>query len=172
MPNRVKLPVRYKREWDIVRVTTSKEKLVNTILKLSDYVGNKEISIVKGKRSVGEARILRDGDNKYAMIAFYDKSPYIPSKIVFYINVGPENCGKRIAEMVMLFEDVRKVREEIKGDEMRITFNSKLRRIEPFSHLNPRESVEMEIKLKRLEEYVELKVKKIKIGTIEFEMSE
>lgn len=172
MPNRVRLPVRYRREGELVRVITSQENLMETIFKLSSYVGNTEMSIVEGKRNVGEARIIKDKGNTYTMIALYDDSPYIPARVTFYVAAPLENSGEFLANMMTIFEDVKEIEERISKDEFVIKFRSKIRRVGPFSSLGEEENVEIEMKRENLQDCVELKVKRIKIGNLKFEMSE
>ncbi|HII60216.1 hypothetical protein [Pyrococcus horikoshii] len=172
MPQRVRLPAKYRREWDLVRVTTSQENLVKTLFKLSNYIGSAEISIVKGKKNVGEARIIKDGENVYTMVAFYKESPYIPDSVTFYIAAPLKDSAKFITKMVAMFDEIKEINEEIQGNEVIITFKSKVRRVGPFSSLNEEENVKIEMEKKNLDNCLELRVKRMKVGAIELEMSE
>ncbi|MFA4640609.1 hypothetical protein [Pyrococcus kukulkanii] len=140
-----RLPLKYRREWDLVRVKAKEDKLLETLIKISqESESNLEISIVKGKRNVGEARIREDS----IMVAFYRDSPYIPESVTFYI---PADGNLDVVTELPFIQSgtVEDLRERRVRKNVEITFRAEVRGVE----LSPRfEGEKPEVTLKFSEE--------------------
>jgi len=121
-----KLPLKYKREWDLVRVKAREDKLLETLIKISqESESNLEISIVKGKKNIGEARIKENS----IMIAFYGSSPYIPESVTLYIP-GHENLSV-IDELPFIQSGtVENLRGRKEGNRIEVIFRAEVRGLE------------------------------------------
>ncbi|ASJ17158.1 hypothetical protein A3L04_08785 [Thermococcus chitonophagus] len=120
---RKRLPLRYRREWDLVRVRAREEKLLETLVKIfHESEENLEISIVKGKRNVGEARI-KGGS---IMVAFYGHSPYIPESVTIYLPA--EKDISATTELPFVREGtVEGLRESRDGKKLEVAFRAEVR---------------------------------------------
>ncbi|AFK22634.1 hypothetical protein Py04_1059 [Pyrococcus sp. ST04] len=162
----------------MVRVKVEEDKLVNTLLKIHEVSeGNVEITIMKGKESVGEARLKGDS----ILLAFYSESPYIPEEVVLYIPKNEVVDAELIAELPFLIPNtIENVKEEERGDIIIVKFNATTREISGVSEFFPDEKPEVEVVLKRSSKtfgnHEELFIESIKIKgakkEVKFQMSE